>query len=113
MDLTAIFNACILFLGALISAFVIPWIKSKTTAAERETLLGWVKVAVAAAEQLYDSTQGNLKKKYVVNYLQSKGYSVLLDDVENAIEAEVLRLHSELYGPATGGAADGGKTDGQ
>ena len=48
-DLTPIFNAVIALLAALVTAFVIPWLKRKTSAQEREDLLRWVEIAVAAA----------------------------------------------------------------
>ena len=41
-DLTPVFNAVIALLAALVTAFVIPWIKRKTTAQDREELLRWV-----------------------------------------------------------------------
>jgi hypothetical protein len=97
-NLTPILNALIALCAALVTAFVIPWVKSKTTSQGRETLLAWVKIAVAAAEQLYTSTDGNEKKIYVLNFLHEKGYEISTDEVENAVESAVLELHSELYG---------------
>ena len=41
-DLTHILNAVIALLAALVTAFVIPWLKRKTSAQEREELLRWV-----------------------------------------------------------------------
>lgn len=54
IDITPIVNAVIALLAAGVSVFLIPWIKSKTTDAQRKELLEWVKIAVAAAEQLYN-----------------------------------------------------------
>ena len=73
-DLTPIFNAVIALLAALVTAFVIPWIKRKTNAQDREDLLRWVEIAVAAAEQLWDSTQGEEKKKAVLAFLREMGF---------------------------------------
>mgnify|MGYP000306138428 CR=1 FL=1 len=53
IDLTSIANAVIALIAAIITAFVIPWIRSKTTAAQFEKIKMWVTVAVEAAEQLY------------------------------------------------------------
>ena len=55
IDLTSIANAVIALIAAIITAFVIPWIRSKTTAAQFEKIKMWVTVAVEAAEQLYIS----------------------------------------------------------
>lgn len=98
MDITPIINAIIALIAALVSAFVIPWLKRKVAAYDLDALLSWVQIAVAAAEQLYTSLQGDDKKQYVLRYLAEKGYDVNAEDIENTIEAEVLRLHSELYG---------------
>ena len=73
-DLTPIFNAVIALVAALVSAFVIPWVKRNTTAQEREDFLRWVEIAVAAAEQLFHATQGAEKKKYVIAFLEEKGF---------------------------------------
>ena len=53
IDITPVINAVIALLAAGVSVFLIPWIKSKTTDAQRKELLEWVKIGVAAAEQLY------------------------------------------------------------
>ena len=95
-DLTPILNAVIALLAALVTAFVIPWIKRKTNAQDREDLLRWVEIAVAAAEQLWDSTQGEEKKKAVMTFLWEKGFTFSESEIDSAIEAAVLKLHHEL-----------------
>ena len=95
-DLTPIINAAVALLAAIITAFVIPWIKRKTTAQDRETMLAWVEIAVAAAQQLYHNLDGAARKEYVVKFLAEKGYSIDDTALDNAIEAAVLKLHREL-----------------
>ena len=95
-DLTPIFNAVIALLAALITAFVIPWLKRKTSAQEREELLRWVEIAVAAAEQIWDSTQGEEKKKAELAFLREKGFTFSESEIDSAIEAAVLKLHHDL-----------------
>lgn len=96
IDVTTIVNAVIALIAAIISAFVIPWIKSKTTAQQREDLVAWVKIAVAAAEQIYRGTKrGEEKKQYVLDFLTKNGFSVNEDSVNAAIEAAVKQLNSE------------------
>ena len=75
-DLTPVINAVIALAAALITAFVIPWIKRNTSAKDREEFLKWVEIAVSAAEQLFYSTQGKEKKKYVVQFLEGKGFTL-------------------------------------
>lgn len=96
IDITTIINAVIALIAAVISVFVIPWIKSKTTVQQREQLVAWVKIAVSAAEQLYKgSGRGEEKKQYVLDFLSKNGFSVNEDSVNAAIEAAVKQLNSE------------------
>lgn len=95
-DLTPVINAVIALIAALITAFVIPWIKRNTTAQDREEFLKWVEIAVAAAEQLFLSTQGYAKKEYVVGFLEEKGFTFSEEEINAAIEGAVLRLHRGL-----------------
>lgn len=96
IDITPIVNAVIALLAAGVSVFLIPWIKSKTTDAQRKELLEWVKIGVAAAEQLYEGQgRGEEKKKYVLEFLKSKGFDLNEESVNNAIEAAVKQLNTE------------------
>ena len=95
-DLTPVINAVIALIAALITAFVIPWVKRNTTAKDREEFLKWVEIAVAAAEQLFHSTQGKEKKTDVVQCLQEQGVTFSEAEIDAAIEGAVLKLHREL-----------------
>ena len=97
LDLTPLFQAVIMLVAVLITTFVVPYIKKKINAEDINEFYGWVEIAVAAAEQIYKVTQGEEKKQYVLQYLKDKGYTVDVADLENAIEAAVLKLHNELY----------------
>lgn len=86
---TSVFDA----IAAIITAFVIPWIRSKTTAAQFEKIKMWVTVAVEAAEQLYTgSGRGAEKKAYVVEFLNSKGFKIDAETLDKLIEAAVFNL---------------------
>ena len=52
-DITPIIEAVAALIAALITAFLVPYIKSKTTAEQQKEINAWVKIAVAAAEQIY------------------------------------------------------------
>lgn len=95
-DITPIVTAVIGLCTAVITYVVVPWVKNKASEQKQEELLKWVKIAVAAAEQLYDSTQGKAKKMYVLEYLNDKGYNISTEDVDIAIEAAVNELHNAL-----------------
>ena len=96
MDYTQIISAVIALISALVSAFLIPWIKSKTTAQQRSELVAWAKIGVAAAEQIYvGQGRGDEKKQYVLEFLKSKGFDLNEESVNNAIEAAVKQLNTE------------------
>lgn len=99
-NLTPVINAVIALIAALITAFVVPWIKRNTSAKDREELLKWVEIAVMAAQQLYHQLDGSKRKEYVLNFLREKGYDVTSSEVENAIEAAVLKLHQDMEAAA-------------
>ena len=65
-----------------------------------EQLLVWVDIGVAAAEQLFESSQGQEKKQYVLDFLARQGYDLDSAQVANAVEAAVLKLHASLEGAA-------------
>lgn len=103
IDLTNIVEAVIALAVAIITAFVLPWIKGRTTAQEREELLAWVDIAVAAAQQLFHDQEGHVRLNYALEFLADKGYKA--DDlaIREAVEAAVLKLHQQLEGATNDG----------
>lgn len=89
-------------IAAIVGVVLIPWIKSKYTASQINNAMTWVRIAVQAAEQLYNSEQGDAKKAYVMRFLNGKGITLNSDEIDKAIEAAVLELHSELYKDSKG-----------
>ena len=95
VDITPIINAVIALIAAIISVFLIPWIKANTTEQQRKTMLELIKIAVAAAEQIYEGEgRGEEKKQYVLDFLASKGIAVNDEAVNAAIESYVQQLNS-------------------
>lgn len=93
VDLTQIVCYAIGLVVAIVAAFVIPYIRSKTTSEQFASIQLWVGVAVKAAEQLFaGSGRGAEKKAYVLALLESKGLTIDLDSVDAMIEAAVLDL---------------------
>lgn len=92
-DITVIIEAVFALLAAIITAIVIPYIKSKTTASQQAEINAWVKIAVTAAEQIYTSSgRGEEKKAYVLNWLQEHGITVDAEKLDALIEAAVYDL---------------------
>ena len=93
VDLTQIVVAILTLVFSLGSAFLIPYIKTKVTAEQLETIKFWVNIAVEAAEMIYVGTgRGEEKKAYVVEFLNSKGFHLNTAEIDNIIEAAVLEL---------------------
>ena len=98
MDYTQIISAVIALISALVSAFLIPWLKTKIDADKLQTIKTYVEIGVKAAEQLYAATDGEEKKDYVINFLAEHGIRFDVSTIDQLIEAAVLQLHHELYG---------------
>lgn len=94
IDLTPIFNAAIVLLAGIITAFAIPWVKTyvlpwiaaNTTEKQRNILHGLYKTAVFAAEQIYGIGYGQDKLEYAKNYIRDKGYTVDCDLIEATVK---------------------------
>jgi hypothetical protein len=92
-DITIIIEAAFALIAAVITAIVIPYIKNKTTVAQQEKINNWVRIGVAAAEQIYvGSNRGVEKKAHVLNFLKSKGVTFDVESVDAMIEAAVYEL---------------------
>lgn len=95
-DLTPIVNAVIALIAAIITTFLIPWIKSKIDAAKLTQIVEWVGIAVRAAEQIYnESGMGEKKKQYVLDFLADKGFTLDPNSINAMIEAAVKNLNIE------------------
>lgn len=95
IDLTQIILAVIALISALLTGYVIPWIKNKLTDHQYDALTTMVRVGVFAAEQLFTSEQWKEKKQYVVDLLKENGYTVDTTAVDALIEATVRELRIE------------------
>ena len=103
IDITQIAVALIALLSAVITGFLIPWLKSKfnlnqtnINESQRYLFMLIIETAVKAAEQLYNSDQGKEKKQYVLDLLAEQGFNVDDKALDAAIESLVLDLHRQL-----------------
>ena len=93
IDLTPLFQAVIALLAALITARLIPWIKSKTNANQQESLITAARIAVLAAEQVFGSGQGREKLRYALDALKKAGFNLDETIAAEAIEKAVRDLN--------------------
>lgn len=95
IDLTPIINAFIALLGALVTYKLLPWIKANTTIKQQTALHNAAKIAVFAAEQLYNgSGMGAEKFDYVVSKLQEQGFDADPAVIEATIRENFAALHA-------------------
>lgn len=104
IDLTPILQAVIALAAALITAFVIPWIRSKTTVEQRELLLSVISSLVYAAEQIYGAGNGEKKLAYVIAELEGRGMTVDVAAIEAIVKEqyELLHKHTKTEPPDGG-----------
>jgi hypothetical protein len=96
IDITPILQAIISLAAALITAFLLPWLKAKLTESELVKIQAWVDVAVSAAEGIYKAGNGEAKKDYVLDFLENKGFSVDENELDKLIEASVYNQLNSL-----------------
>ena len=91
-DITALFEIVIALVFAIATYFIIPFIKSKITAAQWNNLQEWAKVLVQAYEVIIKGVPklGNEKRKQVMDKLQQ-----LCDEHGYTFDEEQLRIALE------------------
>ena len=96
IDLTNIAVCLTALIVAVVTAFFLPWLRAHTSEQELAQLLKWVEIAVAAAQQLYHSYDGEKRLQHALGVLADKGFDINDKTVRSAVEAEVLKLHQKL-----------------
>lgn len=102
-DLTPILKLAAYVLGIIISLYVLPYIKSKTTTQQQAEINEWVRIAVTAAEQIYSGPgRGNEKKAYVIAWLANNQIKIDEKALDSIIESAVHELRNGLFTIAEG-----------
>ena len=74
--------------GAIITYFVIPYIKSKVSQTQMEEIIKWVTKAVEAAEVLFDVPKsGEEKREYVIKFIDK-----MFNSKKEVITEEQIRI---------------------
>ena len=103
IDFTPVLQAVVGLCAAIITTFVVPYIKSKTTLEQQTQINSWVRIAVAAAEQVYEGPgKGDQKKAYVLTWLAGHGIAIDEDKLDAMIEAAVYELTNNGLIPVEG-----------
>lgn len=95
-----IIGAVITILCALITSFLVPWLKSKLNQTQLEKLDFYVNLAVRSANQIFSADQWESKKMYVTAYvtdvINTKLHLTLTpEDIDVMIEGIVNQVKKE------------------
>lgn len=98
IDITQICVALITLAGTVITAILVPYIKTKLTAEQQKKLQTWIQVGVSAAEQLSKTgvISKDARKQYVLDFLERHNMTADLDLIETMLEGAVYDLPAKL-----------------
>ena len=87
---------CLTIIGGVVTYYIIPYVKSKTTVEQRKDLIFYTQLAIKLAESIYNKEgQGKLKKEYVIDWLSKQGIIFTEEQVSNLIDSVVKYFNSQ------------------
>lgn len=95
IDWTQIFLAILTIVSAIVTGFLIPFLKAKLNEKQKADLAFWLEILIAAAETAFGSKQGQEKKAWVIQRLAEMGIVFDEDAISDAIEAIVRELTAQ------------------
>lgn len=97
MDITKVIAAAVTLISAILTTFLIPWLRARLGEQAMGRLCQWVRIAVQAAEQIYAGPgRGAEKKRYVLGLLAGQGIKIDEEALDALLESEVLKLGEEI-----------------
>ena len=95
IDWTQIILALISLIGAILTAVVIPYIRSKTTKQQRENIYTIIQSAVWAADQMFKNSDpsGGIRNTWVMNTLKEMNLDISQKDLVRMVEQAVKELN--------------------
>ena len=102
IDLTPLAEILISLLAVIITTYLIPWIKARTTSAQQEYIRAAAHVAVYAAEKFYGAGHGEQKLEYAEKVLKEDyGITLNLNKLEAVIDAAIKEMEQAESGGVT------------
>lgn len=93
----------LMILAAVLTRYVIPWIKAKTQNEVMHSVIDWTFQAVFAAEQTHQAGTGPERKAIVTRFikqvLEAKNISLSDEEIDTIIEAAVKQMNNETKRP--------------
>ena len=82
----------------VLTRFVVPWLKAKTSNETMQAVLDWTVQAVLAAEQAHQAQTGAERKYIVTEFIKQiliqKNISLSDDELNTLIEAAVMQMNA-------------------
>jgi hypothetical protein len=92
IDLTGLRDVLFALIIGVLSVTLVPYLRAKAGEVKWAEIIGWIKVAVNAAEMVHQADPGAVKKEYAQKVLEAAGIDPGAVQVDAAIEAEVYTL---------------------
>lgn len=92
IDLTPLLQAVIALVASLITIYLIPWLKSRTSFEQQAQISAAVHIAVYAAEKLYGAGRGDEKFAYALEYLKAHGFDLDAETLKGQINAAIREM---------------------
>lgn len=93
IDLTPLAEILISLLAVVITTYLIPWIKARTTMAQQEYIRTAAHVAVYAAEKFWGAGHGEQKLEYAEKVLKEDyGITLNMNKLEAVIDAAIKEM---------------------
>lgn len=87
----------VMILAALVTRYLIPWLKARTENDTMSAIIDWTAQAVLAAEQVQGAGNGEHKKylvrEFVQKILAEKGVELTDEEIDTIIEAAVKQMN--------------------
>lgn len=95
IDWTQVILAVISLIGAILTAVVIPFIRSKTTKQQRDNIYTIIQSAVWAADQMFKTNDptGGIRFQWVMDQLKETNLDVTESELMRLIEQAVQELN--------------------
>lgn len=94
LDLTQLAQAIISLAAAIVSAYLVPWLRSKLSNEQLAKAKSWIQIAVYAAEKLYGAGNGDQKLAYAEEILRKHGISLDTATLKAMIDAQIKEMEN-------------------
>jgi len=90
IDLTPVFQALPGLFAVVVTAVIIPLVRSRLNDERLERAKHWARIVVNAAEMIFPQAgSGSKKKAYALNFLNNRGFKLGAEELDALVECAV------------------------